>query len=124
MCIRDRTNPEGKVILTYNMNILQSLPAPVDFCVTLNNTEAVDPEKIIQVIEYSHPVFTEAAVAAQGGHREINGVQRTYFCGAYWRYGFHEDGVVSALNALEHFNEDLASPEHMQLEQRYLRRAS
>jgi predicted NAD/FAD-binding protein len=119
-----QTNPEGKVILTYNMNILQSLPAPVDFCVTLNNTEAVDPEKIIQVIEYSHPVFTEAAVAAQGGHREINGVQRTYFCGAYWRYGFHEDGVVSALNALEHFNEDLASPEHMQHEQRYLRRAS
>ena len=119
-----RMDPEGKVILTYNMNILQSLDAPVEFCVTLNNTRAVDPSKIIQTIEYSHPVFTEAAVAAQASHREINGAQGTYFCGAYWRYGFHEDGVVSALNALEHFSEDLASSGHDYHEQRYLRRAS
>jgi len=96
-------NPEGKVMLTYNMNILQSLEAPVEFCVTLNNSQAIDPAKVIQTIGYSHPIFTERAIAAQQRHREINGARRTYFCGAYWRYGFHEDGVVSALDALEHF---------------------
>ena len=85
------------------MNILQNLEAPIQFCVTLNHTSAIDPGKIIQTINYTHPVFTEKAVAAQKRHREINGARRTYFCGAYWRYGFHEDGVVSAMDALEHF---------------------
>lgn len=117
-------DPEGKVTLTYNMNILQGLKAPVEFCVTLNHTHAIDPKKIIQSISYSHPVFTEKAVAAQKRHREINGARRTYFCGAYWRYGFHEDGVVSALNALDHFKEDLSGFGFSYDEQRYLLRAS
>jgi len=120
---RGESNPDGKVALTYNMNILQSLEAPVEFCVTLNYTHAIDPDKIIQTISYSHPVFTEAAVAAQKRHREINGAHRTYFCGAYWRYGFHEDGVVSALSALEHFREDEAGSGDNIDEQRYLLRA-
>ena len=105
------------------MNILQSLEAPVEFCVTLNYTHAIDPDKIIQTISYSHPVFTEAAVAAQKRHREVNGARRTYFCGAYWRYGFHEDGVVSALSALEHFREDEAGSGDKIDEKRYLLRA-
>ncbi|MCX7182337.1 MAG: hypothetical protein NTY92_00040 [Nitrosospira sp.] len=46
-----------------------------------------------------------AGVAAQARQSEINGVNRSYFCGAYWRFGFHEDGVVSALNALKHFEQ-------------------
>jgi len=116
-------NPEGKVVLTYNMNILQGLEAPVDFCVTLNNTRAIDPRKVIQTIEYAHPIFTERALAAQQRHREINGARRTYFCGAYWRYGFHEDGVVSALAALDHFREDLADSRTELHEERYLLRA-
>jgi len=120
---RGESDPDGKVALTYNMNILQSLEAPVEFCVTLNYTHAIDPDKIIQTISYSHPVFTEAAVAAQKRHREINGAHRTYFCGAYWRYGFHEDGVVSALSALEHFREDEAGSGDNIDEQRYLLRA-
>jgi predicted NAD/FAD-binding protein len=48
-------------------------------------------------------------VAAQARHREVNGARRTYYCGAYWRYGFHEDGVVTAMRALEHFQWDLTS---------------
>ena len=120
---RGASDPDGKVALTYNMNILQSLEAPVEFCVTLNYTHAIDPDKIIQTISYSHPVFTEAAVAAQKRHREVNGARRTYFCGAYWRYGFHEDGVVSALSALEHFREDEAGSGDNIDEQRYLLRA-
>jgi len=96
---------QERVALTYNMNILQGIAAPVQFCVTLNHGRAIDAEKIIRRIGYSHPVFTQDAVAAQQRHAEINGACRTYYCGAYWRNGFHEDGVVSALNALRHFEE-------------------
>ncbi|MDQ6619435.1 MAG: FAD-dependent oxidoreductase [Pseudomonadota bacterium] len=94
-----------RVALTYNMNILQTLSAPETFCVTLNRTESIDPRRIIRRITYHHPMYTPPAVAAQQRQAEVNGVNRTYYCGAYWRYGFHEDGVVSALNALQHFDE-------------------
>lgn len=113
--------PAGKqhqAAVTYNMNILQDLRAPVQFCVTLNNPDAIDPRTIIKRIRYDHPVYTAQAVQAQQRHCEINGAQRTYFCGAYWGYGFHEDGVVSALRALQHFNEHQA---HAQL---HLRRTA
>jgi predicted NAD/FAD-binding protein len=95
------------VALTYNMNILQSLDAPQQFCVTLNHTDAINPAAIIRTIEYTHPIFTERAVAAQQRQREINGPRHTYYCGAYWRYGFHEDGVISAIAALRHLDRDL-----------------
>ena len=95
--------PGSQVPVTYNMNILQGIQAPVQFCVTLNNSQAIDPDKVLKRITYHHPFFSSKAVAAQQRQAEINGVRRTYFCGAYWRFGFHEDGVVSALNALEHF---------------------
>ncbi len=107
----------GTVAVTYNMNILQSLDAPQTFCVTLNNTDAIDARRIIARYRYDHPVFTTGGVAAQQRQAEINGANRTYFCGAYWRNGFHEDGVVSALAAVEHFNERYGN------EQLYLRRA-
>ncbi len=98
---------QERVALSYNMNILQSIEAPVQFCVTLNHTQAIDPDKIIQRFEYRHPVFTPESVAAQEFQAEINGLYRTYYCGAYWRNGFHEDGVVSALDALQHFKNTL-----------------
>lgn len=98
------------VALTYDMNVLQALDAPVRFLVTLNHAGAIDPRKILHRVQYEHPVYLPAGVAAQKRHREINGQRRTYFCGAYWRYGFHEDGVVSAMQALEHFTSDLAAP--------------
>jgi predicted NAD/FAD-binding protein len=113
---------DGGVTLTYNMNILQSLEASREYCVTLNSTHSVDPEKILKVIQYTHPVFTERAVAAQKRHREVNGL-RSYFCGAYWRYGFHEDGVVSAMEALRHFEQDIEGDRYDGLEERNLRRA-
>jgi predicted NAD/FAD-binding protein len=117
------TWPENRVALTYNMNLLQSLEAPVDFCVTLNYRQAIDPKRIIRSFEYMHPIFTEKAVDAQRHHRALNGARRTYFCGAYWRNGFHEDGVVSAINALEHFREDQASGGIRASEERHLHRA-
>ena len=89
--------------VTYDMNILQNLHGPHTLCVSLNRTADIDPAKIVQQETYQHPIYTLAGLAAQARQSEINGCQRTYYCGAYWRYGFHEDGVVSALAALEHF---------------------
>ena len=94
-----------RVAVTYNMNILQGLDAPVPFLVSLNMTDAIDASKIIKRLTYDHPMYTPASTRAQARQAEINGVRRTYYCGAYWRNGFHEDGVVSALDALAHFEE-------------------
>jgi uncharacterized protein len=93
------------VAVTYNMNLLQRLQTQQTFLVTLNNSTAIDPRRVIRQLSYDHPVFTPHGIAAQQRQGEINGANRTYYCGAYWRYGFHEDGVVSALNALGHFRE-------------------
>ena len=89
----------------YFMNILQSLRASETFCVTLNRPEGIARDRIIKRINYHHPLYTREAVATQARQIDVNGVDRTYFCGAYWRYGFHEDGVVSALAALDHFTQ-------------------
>jgi predicted NAD/FAD-binding protein len=107
----------GRVALTYNMNILQGIESDITFNVTLNNTDAVNPAKIIKTVEYDHPLFSPESVSAQERHEEVNGTYRTWYCGAYWRNGFHEDGVVSALDAVKHFNET-------ENEELYLRRAS
>ena len=105
------------VAVTYNMNILQGLEANKQYLVTLNNDRHIDPDKVIRTVQYEHPVFSRESVAAQRRQAEIND-DRTFFCGAYWRSGFHEDGVVSALNALGHFEERLSNG------QLHLRRAS
>jgi uncharacterized protein len=86
----------GRCTVTYHMNRLQSLRADREFCVTLNRTAAIDPDQIIQTVQYAHPVYTPAGVAAQARHHEISGRNRTHYCGAYWGWGFHEDGVDSA----------------------------
>lgn len=92
---------ETRPVLTYNMNILQGIEAPETFCVTLNDTGSVSPHKILGRFTYEHPVFSLDGLAAQQRWEEINGVQNTWYCGAYWRNGFHEDGVVSALRVAE-----------------------
>ena len=94
------------VAVSYNMNILQELPSDTTYVVTLNDDTRIAPERIIQRIQYQHPVFTHEALAAQQRHAEVNS-DRIFYCGAYWRNGFHEDGVVSALNAVRHFEERL-----------------
>ena len=99
--------PKPLATVTYWMNRLQRLHAREDYCVTLNRTEAIDPQKVIRTISYDHPVFTPEGVRAQASHGTINGVNRTHYCGAYWGWGFHEDGVVSALRACEPFGVSL-----------------
>ena len=95
----------GGVALTYDMNVLQGLRSRHTFCVTLNASSHVDPKRVLRRMEYAHPLFTPAGAAAQERHGEISGVRRTHYCGAYWRYGFHEDGVVGALQALARFED-------------------
>ena len=110
---QDRQN---HVSVSYNMNILQSLRTDDTYVVTLNDDSRIDPARIIKRIQYDHPMYTLDAITVQMRQEEIN-CDRTFYCGAYWRNGFHEDGVVSALNAVRHFEENLAYAE------RYLRRA-
>ncbi|PPK50329.1 NAD(P)/FAD-dependent oxidoreductase [Marinobacter persicus] len=96
------------VSVSYNMNILQNFhDAPETFCVTLNRSHDIAPEKIIKRFEYDHPVFTLDAVAAQERYDEIGNRNRTHFCGAYWFNGFHEDGVQSALRVTRAFGVEL-----------------
>jgi uncharacterized protein len=100
--------PKPLSTVTYYMNHLQRLAAEEDFCVTLNHTEAIDPAKIIRTIRYAHPMYTPSGVAAQSEHATISGLAgRTHYCGAYWGWGFHEDGVVSALRACAPFGVSL-----------------
>ena len=104
-----RNNNKGKPILTYNMNILQGLAAPETICVTVNGDGHIDSNKILARYSYAHPQFSVASVEAQKRWPSINGNRRTWFCGAYWGYGFHEDGVKSALSVGECFGKKLES---------------
>lgn len=104
------SDSHAHVAVSYNMNILQSLDSAETYVVTLNDDSRIDAEKILHRVEYHHPVFTRDTIVAQARHAEINS-DRIFYCGAYWRNGFHEDGVVSALNAVSHFEEALEDEE-------------
>lgn len=84
-------------MVTYDLNRLQGITAPTRYCVTLNPRLPIDSERVIARFEYRHPIFSAAALRAQARWGEVSGVRRTHYCGAYWRYGFHEDGVFSAV---------------------------
>lgn len=101
---RLRQQQQSRAVLTYNMNILQGIDSDTTFCVTLNDGASIDPGKILQTYHYSHPVFSLQSVAAQARWCEINGVRRSWFCGAYWGNGFHEDGVASGRRVAEALN--------------------
>jgi predicted NAD/FAD-binding protein len=104
------TGVAGRCTVTYHMNRLQSLSADREFCVTLNRTDLIDPRQIIRTMQYAHPVYTPAGVAAQSRHHEISGHNRTHYCGAYWGWGFHEDGVRSALRVVRELGGRRAEP--------------
>ena len=90
--------PGDACTVSYCMNLLQNLDAPVPFVVTLNRTDAIDPSKILRRMQYHHPVYSHASVAAQARKGEIQGLRRVWFAGAYWGWGFHEDGMRSAVD--------------------------
>lgn len=98
------------VAVTYNMSILQGLDTREPLCVTLNDTDSIDPRKVIAHFRYDHPLYTLDGDRARARWEQISGHHtRTHYCGAYWRNGFHEDGVVSALRVCEAFGVSLDS---------------
>ena len=92
------------VSVTYNMNILQGLNSEHTFCLTLNQKEAIDPEKILREFTYHHPIFSSNSIKAQKKRALICGLNNTHFAGAYWHNGFHEDGVRSAVEVAKRFD--------------------
>lgn len=88
---------EAAPSVTYHLNRLQGLSTAAEYCVTLNPGEAIDARRVIRRFSFRHPRFTGEAIRAQDRWREISGANRAHYCGAYWRYGFHEDGFLSAI---------------------------
>ena len=95
---RASNDPERPAAITYHMNRLQGIEAPVEFCVTLNQRDLIDPGSIRGEYSYAHPVYTPRSNRARARRDEISGQRNTYYCGAYWYNGFHEDGARSALD--------------------------
>jgi predicted NAD/FAD-binding protein len=98
-----RRDGEAPATVTYNMNALQTLEASATYCVSLNATDSIEPASIVHRAQFSHPVYTRAGMLARERHAEISGVDRTHYCGAYWGFGFHEDGVRSAYTVAKRF---------------------
>jgi predicted NAD/FAD-binding protein len=99
--------PTDLVTVTYNMNRLQGLQTGETYCVTLNEDRMVRADRVVRRFVYEHPLFRAGRTMAQQRHRELVGVNRTSFCGAYWGYGFHEDGLASAMAVAEAFGSRL-----------------
>ncbi len=97
---------DSRATVTYNMNMLQGIDAPETFCVSLNHAELIDENKVIRRLTYHHPVYNSRRSEAQALHDELAGANRTSYCGAYWGYGFHEDGVNSALAVCRKLQEE------------------
>jgi predicted NAD/FAD-binding protein len=88
---------EAPPMVTYDLSRLQRLTSAEQFCVTLNPGDGIDEARVLRKLVYRHPLYTRQAIDAQRRWREVSGVNRTHYCGAYWSYGFHEDGLNSAL---------------------------
>ncbi|MBM4005460.1 MAG: FAD-dependent oxidoreductase [Planctomycetes bacterium] len=94
---------EQAASVTYDLSRLQNHHSSIPILLTLNPTRAIEEARILRVFDYAHPAYSRASISAQARHREISGRNRTHYCGAYWGYGFHEDGVCSALEVAAHF---------------------
>src|SRR4029079_4947004 len=90
-------DPDASPTVTYDLNRLQGLTTPEQYCVTLNPDGGIDDRHVLRRFVYRHPLYTAQAIRAQRHWGDVSGVNRTHYCGAYWRYGFHEDGLHSAL---------------------------
>ena len=95
--------------VTYDLSRLQNHASPTPILLTLNATDDIEPAKILRTFTYQHPAYSRESIAAQCRFQEVSGRNRTHFCGAYWGYGFHEDGVNSALAVAKYFNVGLES---------------
>ncbi|MEQ9900435.1 FAD-dependent oxidoreductase [Pectobacterium punjabense] len=103
----DQALSHSRASVTYNMNILQGFRSSTTFCVSLNPQQDIDPDKTLHHAVYHHPVFTQQTTEYQQQRERINGHHRSWFCGAYWYNGFHEDGVKSALDVISQFDQGM-----------------
>ena len=103
---RDRED-SARPTVSYHMNRLQGLTQREDYVVTLNDDRQIAPERVLERIHYEHPLYTQPGVQARARVEEINGRQLTWCCGAYWGWGFHEDGVRSAARVCQDFGLEL-----------------
>lgn len=101
------TNSTGMAQVTYNMNILQNLDTKQNYFVSLNQKPLIRPETIIAEFRYEHPKYNSKVLRAQQSYNEISGINGVYYCGAYWGYGFHEDGLNSGLRAVQLIDRDI-----------------
>ncbi len=97
--VDDCRDPSPMPTVTYHLNTLQALDEPEQYCVTLNRDDRIAEDRVIRRVEYAHPQFTFESLAAQERLPELDGRRRTWFCGAYQGFGFHEDGLASGLRA-------------------------
>lgn len=103
-------DPSEACTVSYCMNLLQGLDVPEPVVVTLNRSDAIDPNRVLRRLRYQHPVYTPASVAAQARRAQIQGTRRTWFAGAYWGWGFHEDGMRSAVDVARALGVPWAEP--------------
>jgi predicted NAD/FAD-binding protein len=92
---------EDRLVVTYHMNRLQSLGARRNWFVSLNAEGLLVEDRVVRRMTYEHPRYTPEAVRAQGRWADVSGRNRTHYCGAYWGYGFHEDGLKSAVRVAQ-----------------------
>ena len=104
----DKKAPLNPIGLTYWMNSLQPIPESDPMFVTLNSKNKIDPYKIYDEVTFRHPVYDLAALEAQKDLAENNGKQNTWFCGAWMKNGFHEDGLASALDVVAKFSDNVS----------------
>jgi predicted NAD/FAD-binding protein len=95
------------VTVTYNLSRLQRVGSPAPILLTLNPNHEIDSRYVLRQFRFDHPAYSLQSPAAQHRHQEVNGRRRTWYCGAYWGYGFHEDGVNSALTVAKAFGKSL-----------------
>ncbi len=104
-------DPEQPCTVSYCMNLLQGIDSLQPLVVTLNRREAIRPAHVLRVMNYAHPVLDQAMVLAQSRREQIQGRRRTWFAGAYWGWGFHEDGVRSAHSLVQAFEAQAHAPQ-------------
>ncbi len=105
-----RSGAQDSATLTYDMTALQHLPGERRYLVSLNSHDHIDPARVIQTIDYAHPVFDGPAIRAQRRFDEIDGVDGFHFCGAWWGYGFHEDGIASGKRVCDRISAGIGVP--------------
>lgn len=97
--VADCHSPALLPTVTYHLNTLQTLDEPEQYCVTLNRDDRIAEDRVIRRMDYAHPLYSFEALAAQGRLPSLDGRRRTWFCGAYHGFGFHEDGLAAGLRA-------------------------